>query len=157
MTTTVTVELLHAHNRKLAARVEELEEELRQCKEMMTFSTSLPSWVPHLFPIEEAVLRHLMARDQVTHDSIFYMLYGTDTAAPGAQMSRVWIFKLRKKLRPFGIVIETLWGSGYRLPAQFRKLLSDPLAPCPALLSHPNTESDSDHQGNAVGQGAYGA
>lgn len=154
---TVTVELLQAHNRKLAARIGELEEELRQCKEMMISSVALPAWVPHLSQTEEAVLRHLMSRDEISYDSIHYVLYGSEQAAPDAQMPKIWIFKLRRKLEPLGIVIETLWGRGYKLPTEFRELLSNPLAPRPAFSSHPNAESDNDHQWNAVGQSAYGA
>lgn len=42
-------------------------------------------------------------------------LYWSENEDPEIKIIDVWICKLRKKLQPLGVVIETIWGRGYRL------------------------------------------
>lgn len=58
----------------------------------------------------------LLARELLTKDAAMAVLYrdfGKDEPEP--KIVDVFICKLRKKLKPFGIAIETVWGVGYRV------------------------------------------
>lgn len=69
-----------------------------------------------LTPAEQTVVGHLLAREVGTKQSILDALYFNDIDAAEAKIVDVFVCKARKKLRPFAIEIETLWGVGYRLP-----------------------------------------
>lgn len=66
---------------------------------------------------EARVVGHMLERDHVTKDSVMAVLYrdlARDEAEP--KIVDVYICKIRKKFKPFGISIHTLWGQGYALP-----------------------------------------
>jgi DNA-binding response OmpR family regulator len=46
-------------------------------------------------------------------DAIYWRL--ADDEEPGAKIVDVWICKIRKKLKPLGIEIQTAWGRGFRI------------------------------------------
>lgn len=45
-------------------------------------------------------------------------LYWLDQDEPALKIIDVWICKIRKKVKPLGMSIQTLWGRGYRLSVQ---------------------------------------
>jgi two-component system cell cycle response regulator CtrA len=57
----------------------------------------------------------LLRRDQVTKSQAMDFLYGGDLNEPEIQIVSVMVCQLRKRLRPFEIPIETLWGRGWYL------------------------------------------
>lgn len=66
---------------------------------------------------EQRVVGHLLEREHITKDSAMAVLYrdlARDEAEP--KIVDVFICKIRKKLKPFGIKITTLWGQGYAMP-----------------------------------------
>lgn len=73
---------------------------------------------------ESRLLGVLMKRDLVTKDAAMTALY-VDRAndPPHDKIIDVFICKMRRKLDPYGVRIETLWGRGYRLPAKSREAL----------------------------------
>lgn len=105
--------MVEAENAVLRERVEQLERLLAD------------HYAP---PVEWRLTQHearvfgvLRARELATKDAILAGLYGHLAGdAPEAKIVDVFICKLRKKLQPFGIVIETIWGQGYRLAAESR-------------------------------------
>jgi hypothetical protein len=109
----------------------------------MTSLTPLPNWVPRLTGKEEQVLRHLMARESITTSTLEYLLYGNDE--PPMHIITIWIFKLRRKLEAHGIVIESIWHVGYRIPADHRAALNDPESISPAQSLRPLGGGDNDH------------
>jgi two-component system cell cycle response regulator CtrA len=77
-----------------------------------------------LTPQENRFLGALVARPLATRDLIMAALYH-HRGADEAEMKVIDVFacKLRKKLKPHGIEIHTVWGRGYRLDAATRTRL----------------------------------
>jgi two-component system cell cycle response regulator CtrA len=68
---------------------------------------------------EGQVLNALLARDILTKESIMTALYSDQpNAIPEQKIVDVFVCKMRPKLEPFGIKIETIWGSGYSLTVE---------------------------------------
>lgn len=65
------------------------------------------------FDILEA-LRSAAPR-MMTKEALLAALYQLRSDEPEIKIIDVWICKLRKKLKPLGVNIETVWGRGYRL------------------------------------------
>lgn len=78
-----------------------------------------------LTPSEARILGCLMNRRLVTKDAIMAALYrdgGKDEAEP--KICDVFIHKVRRKLKPFGIDIVTVWGTGWSLTDEGRARLN---------------------------------
>lgn len=70
---------------------------------------------------EEKVLGCLMQRPEASRDAIMLALYGNAPSGddePEIKIVDVFVFNVRKKLKPFGIEIGTHWGHGYFLDAK---------------------------------------
>lgn len=68
---------------------------------------------------ETRLFGHLLKRDFVTRGSAMQALYGCrpDTEVE-AKTIDVFVCKMRRKLKPFGIGIETQWGQGWFMTPQ---------------------------------------
>lgn len=111
------LEVVEEENALLRERVAELERVLG-----ITLDAPL-EW--GLTGQESRVMGALIARPLVTKDVAMAALYrdfGRDEPEP--KIIDVFICKIRKKVRPFGIEIETVWGQGYRIPADQRAALA---------------------------------
>lgn len=114
------VDKLEDENDVLRARIANLE------KLLLSHAPSVPiEW--QLTASERLVFSTLVSRERVTKDQIMAALYRDlhrDEAEP--KIVDVFICKLRRKLKPFGIKIETVWGVGYYLDplqrAEFSKI-----------------------------------
>lgn len=116
------VEALEVENERLRARIEQLEGAMG-----LGFLTPV-EW--RLTASESRVFGVLMARDLATKDAIMAALYrdgGRDEAE--IKIVDVFICKIRKKLRAFGIEIITRWGEGYALAPETKAIVRDMLAP----------------------------
>lgn len=101
----------------LQSENERLRDELRQLKESMGLTFSAPlEW--RLTGSEVKVFGRLLKGGAVTKDALMACLY-RDAAKDEAEIKIVDVFvcKLRKKLKPFGLEIATIWGIGYQMPA----------------------------------------
>jgi len=67
----------------------------------------------HEFEILEA-LRHAAPRI-LSKEALLAALYQLRNEEPEIKIIDVFVCKLRKKLRPLGVNIDTVWGRGYRL------------------------------------------
>lgn len=68
---------------------------------------------------EARLFAHLTSRDMCTTSSIMLALYsGRIDVEPEPKIVDVFVCKIRKKLKPFGVIIETIWGQGYSLPSR---------------------------------------
>lgn len=85
-------------------------------------------------PLEAALLAAMLKRNEVTKQQLHHVIEQNRPGDPAREatdvkMVDVMICKLRKKLRPHDIMIETMWGLGYLIPAEGRaiaiKLLGD--------------------------------
>lgn len=108
----------------LRIRIEELEEENRQLREMLFGAGWEPPHELRLSRSEAVILQTLVNHERCSHE-----LLRRGTLRPGDEDNReyqiisVHIFKLRRKLKPYGIEIETLWGQGYCLSQTDRQRL----------------------------------
>jgi two-component system cell cycle response regulator CtrA len=103
------VESLEAENDVLRGRIAILEQEM-----------GLRNDVPLLFGLtgsESRVLSVLFQRGMATKEQLLIAVTNdvTGNKQPEIKIVDVYICKMRKKLEPFGIVIETVWGRGYNL------------------------------------------
>ena len=110
-------------------RMAALEEENASLRErvMALEAALMGEWTPPiefgLTAQEGRVFGVLLKRQQASKDQIMAALYGNRLEEAEMKIVDVFICKIRKKLGPFGIVIETLWGRGYALEAESRRRL----------------------------------
>ena len=107
------VEQLRRENFHLRTRVRDLEQALR-----------VPFLAPKewkLTPTEERVFEVLMARQVATRRAIMVAVYRNVLRdEPDEKILDVWISKIRTKLKPFSIPIETHHGVGWSISPQTR-------------------------------------
>jgi len=124
---------------ELRERVDELEEELRQLKEQLAppdnpfigkfgLTKQLAAVLFCLYRTEVATSEHL---DAVT--ARYGQLYRgrkTDDWAVTVR-TKVAITKLRKRLKPYGVEFNTVWGIGYAMPQESKTKLAKLLEETP--------------------------
>lgn len=99
---------LQAEVDRLVGRVEQLEAAMG-----MRVITPL-EW--RLTPMQMRVFGVLLSRELATKHAVMAALYrddGRDEADP--KIVDVFVCHIRRKLKSFGVPIETIWGQGYRL------------------------------------------
>lgn len=103
-----------ADRETLIERITQLENEAG-----MGFSTH-PRY--NLTGYENAILGVLLNAKAavITKEYVFDALYGMDDDMPGQKILDVWICKLRKKLAPYDIAIQTAWGRGWYIEPEDR-------------------------------------
>lgn len=104
---------LHAHQKN---RIEMLEERIRQLEDELAPKTAPVRVEWCLTQSEARVFSHLTTREQATKQSIMLAMYSDRIdVEPEMKIVDVFVCKMRKKLKPFGIEIITVWGAGYAL------------------------------------------
>lgn len=105
------------------ARLEALEAENQRLRDELDMLRTTFGCEPSVWPAEWCltgkegrIVGALMARETCTKVQLMAALYqpGVDDE-PEIKIIDVFVCKVRKKLRPFGINIETVWGVGYRM------------------------------------------
>ncbi|MEJ8571268.1 helix-turn-helix domain-containing protein [Microbaculum marinum] len=105
----------------LLAETEYLRECLRYYEELPAVRDWPPRHVLGLTPSEGGVLRLLVDHGELTHERLNHHCYGYPDKIPeNPKLPHVFICKVRKKLRPHGIEIETIRGEGYRISPEHR-------------------------------------
>jgi two-component system cell cycle response regulator CtrA len=96
-------------------RIHTLEERVRQLEEILApSSVDIPvEW--GLTVTEKRVYACLATRAMASKAMIFQSLYSDQLEEPDPRIIDVFVCKLRKKLKPFGIAIATVRGEGYAL------------------------------------------
>ncbi len=94
----------------------ELRERIRFLEDALTPLEFQPPIEWQLTQKEAALYAHLASRSVATKNSIMAAIYspGVDDE-PEIKIVDVFICKMRRKLKPFGITISTVWGVGYSL------------------------------------------
>jgi two-component system cell cycle response regulator CtrA len=102
---------------RLEGQVEMLQDALGMTKE--------PFLGLGLTPAEHRLLGIFEARGLVTKEAAMLALYADrPNEEPEIKIIDVFVCKLRRKLKPLGIEIETKWGHGYQLADASKKLLA---------------------------------
>lgn len=106
------VAAIDAENEMLRERIAALEAQLGMTVEV-PLSLGLTAAETKLFG-------YFLKRDLVTKDGALVVMYGHRPADEMAEEKIIDVFvcKMRRKLTPFGIAIETIWGRGYRMPPE---------------------------------------
>lgn len=125
------VELVH-----LRAQLSDAQALLRERNEPAT-AMGLAG-IARLTPNESKIAGFLAARGRVSKAQLFHHLFGHRLAddQPEPKIIDVFICKVRAKLKPHGIEIKTIWGSGYEMtPGNVAKLraLQAPYIESPSL------------------------
>jgi two-component system cell cycle response regulator CtrA len=121
---------LHQHaeaeNDRLRDRIDELEGVLGQDDEVI-FRIRL---VLGLTTTQAKFMSLLLRREAVTYEQAFTVLYGTrpENEQPGDNMISILVCHCRRKLKRFGVTIETVWGEGHHLTAANKKIINDLIA-----------------------------
>ncbi len=119
--------------RAQALRVEELEETVRQLREIVYGKNWEPPIELDLTAAQSAIVCAFVARERVC--SISFLIEVTRGLPncredyPEDECIRTQISHLRKKLTPFGLEIQTVWARGYRLTPESRSKLLNWTAP----------------------------
>lgn len=96
--------------------IEVLREKVRQLQDVVAPPDVVIPLEWRLTTNEARIFSHLTTREFATKQSIMAALY-SDRADDDIEIKIVDVFvcKMRKKILPFGIEIETIWGQGYGL------------------------------------------
>jgi DNA-binding response OmpR family regulator len=91
-------------------------------------------------PLEAKIISLLaVTPGTLTKETILSRLYQDDDGWPEAKIIDVTICKIRKRLAPLGIKVETMWSRGYRMApacrAKIKALLAAEEVPTPAVIS----------------------
>lgn len=98
----------------LEAENERLRDRNAQLEDMLGLTIEMPVFLG-LTVTEGRVFGALLKRPACTKDHLMHALYSLrhDGEEPEMKILDVLVCKLRKKLSPLGITIETIWGQGY--------------------------------------------
>lgn len=113
--------LRDAYVAAIEAENEELRERLRALEKEFGFHDDVPI-VFGLTPTEGKIMSLLGARDTATRAQLMTAVLSDRLPGKEPEMKIVDVFvcKIRKKLKPFGIEITSLWGRGYRLAPEMK-------------------------------------
>lgn len=104
---------------------EELRERVRQLEEMLGMTFDAPLQLG-LTGTETMVLGLLSKVEMATKEAMLSHLYSDrPNDVPELKIVDVFICKMRRKLQPFGITIDTVWGRGYALPKSAKVRLAE--------------------------------
>jgi len=116
----------------LQARIEVLAQELdaaqariRELEQLLGINLPAPLCLG-LTGREQRLFGALMARDFLSKEAAMTAIYDPAAGdAPYIKIIDVFICKIRRKIKAFGIGIETIWGFGYRIPAADKGIVRD--------------------------------
>ncbi|OCC05155.1 hypothetical protein BA190_09580 [Labrys sp. WJW] len=113
------------------ARLREENDRLKAEVDYLKSALVPPGWLPARFrltALEERLFKALLSREQATKEQLLTAAYSHVFSAdeiPHVKIIDVLICKVRRKLTPFGVEINTIWGKGYSIPADMRQKVAD--------------------------------
>ncbi|WP_445493167.1 helix-turn-helix domain-containing protein [Rhodopseudomonas sp. RCAM05734] len=110
----------------LEAEIEALQDRLAALEEVMGMRIEVP-FILQLTRHEAQLFGFLLKRDLITKEQGMTVLYGDRAGGEEVEIKIIDVFvcKIRKKLKRFGIEIETVWGQGYRMSAASKAIVED--------------------------------
>ena len=112
-------------------QIELLNEQIRQLQQLLAPTDCVPIGFG-LTKSEAAILMCVYARspNRISTDHLTQALYFNDQDGGGSNATlKVFIYKIRKKMEPHGVKIETAWGQGYRMSAESAAILRAMITP----------------------------
>jgi two-component system cell cycle response regulator CtrA len=109
----------------LVLKLEQENEELRARVRMLEELTGANFDAPPQFGFtrNEVIIFGLLLKNKlVLRSSMMGALYFHKQDEAEIKIVDVWVCKMRRKLKPYGIVIETQWGQGYFIPAESKAI-----------------------------------
>lgn len=120
----------------LRAQVSDLKFQMREMSEKkIDASWSLKSAFG-LTRQEATILAGLIEHGRMSKPGLYHLCYGSraDEDQPDPKIIDVFVCKLRAKLEPFGIEVDTVWGFGYEMKPDAIAKVRCAIAPVPAVL-----------------------
>lgn len=112
----------HKAHIKMSAAYMELSDKYELLLDEFGVSAKFPPCLG-LTPSQIRILGVLLVRTMVTHSQFYTVLYeGRDVDITGNTL-KVFISHMRKKLAPYGIKINTIWGQGFCMTEGSKDLL----------------------------------
>ncbi len=105
---------------RMCDELEEANERIRQLEDALAPEGMIPLSF-RLTASERRVLAALYRREICTKDMLHLASSKGEHPETGLKIVDVYICKLRRKLKPHGLGIETIWGQGYRLATGTRE------------------------------------
>jgi len=106
---------LEADNDRLRLRIAELEAQVSKLSDEMGVVAMTPVAAFKFTPSESNIFGRLAANGYASNADLLAVACGKSGRKPQIKIVDVYICKIRKKIEPFDIVIETLHGRGYRI------------------------------------------
>ncbi len=105
-----------------------LRERIKQLEACIISDEPVPAEF-NLTKTEKNILRVLIRCNLANRDKIFAALYAERyDDPPDDKLADVFICKIRRKLKPFGIEIKTTWGEGWSLDPLGRDIIKSRIA-----------------------------
>jgi two-component system cell cycle response regulator CtrA len=119
------LEVLEADNEQLRARVSELEARVAKLSSAAEFTVMTPVSKFGLTASEGRIFARIVATGFATKDDLHAAICHGKAIEPEPKIVDVYVCKIRAKLEPFEIVIETAHGRGYKIgPESMAKIMS---------------------------------
>lgn len=111
-----------ARCRLLERENDELRDRVAQLEDMLGVTFDSPAFL-ELSSSEGTIFGLLLAREAVTKSLVMDAIYGDrpDSDLAEEKIVDVWVCKLRAKLEPWKLEIETNWGQGYFMTVAMKK------------------------------------
>lgn len=107
---------LQRENEALRVEVDTLAERIIQLQELLAPPAVIVPVEWKLTPTEQRMFCALACRDTLSREQALAVMYGaSNRELPDRKLVDVLVAHIRRKLAPFGVEIETLWGLGYAL------------------------------------------
>ncbi|WP_296741390.1 helix-turn-helix domain-containing protein [Mesorhizobium sp.] len=107
----------------LERRIDELEHRVRALEEISGAQLDAP--LEFGLTRNESVIFGLLVKNaMVRRDGMMEVLYMHKQDEAEIKIVDVWVCKMRQKLKPWGIRIETVWGRGYAMPSASKAIVA---------------------------------
>lgn len=118
------LEIIEADNDRLRQRVAELESEVARLSASPEVYMASPSPKFRLTPTEALVFARIVATGFATKRDLLAIVSLGKEKPPEEKIVDVYVCKIRAKLEPFDIVIETAHGRGYKISPENRAIVA---------------------------------
>lgn len=105
--------VLHVEIATLRRQLDEANETIRQMREVREVNPLLG--VLGLTKNECEILSAIVDHGRISREQLFVRVWGARRDPPDPQIIDVHLCRIRKRLKPYGMRIKTLWGAGWEM------------------------------------------